>query len=177
MKSFKINKNDANQRLDKYISKLMPNLPKSMLYKGLRKNNVRINGKHYHDGSVILKEGDDVALYFQDEFFEKPDRCLKSLPKPDIVYEDDNLIVTDKPHGVPSHPDDKGTTDTLIDRILFYLYEKGEYNPENENTFAPALCNRLDRNTSGLVIAAKNADTLRIINEKIKNREIEKHYI
>ncbi|MBQ7975395.1 MAG: RluA family pseudouridine synthase [Clostridia bacterium] len=177
MKSFEINKNDANQRLDKYITKLMPNLPKSLLYKGLRKNNVRLNGKHCHDGSIILSENDQVALYFSDELFEKSPRNLTELPYPEIVYEDENILIADKPSGLPSHSDDKGSNDTLIDRILFYLFRKGYYNPDDENTFAPALCNRLDRNTSGLLIAAKNAESLRIINEKIKNREIEKYYI
>ena len=177
MKSFIIYKNDANQRIDKYISKLMPNLPKSLLYKGLRKNNVRLNGKHCHDGSVVLKESDEIALYFPDEYFEKSDRKISELPYPEVIYEDENILIADKPTNLPSHADDKGSTDTLIDRILFYLYEKGEYNPECENTFSPALCNRLDRNTSGLVIAAKNAETLRILNAKIKTREIQKYYI
>lgn len=177
MISFIINKNDANQRIDKYITKLMPKLPKSLLYKGLRKNNVRLNGKHCHNGSVILRESDEVTLYFPDEYFEKSERKLSKLPKPEIIYEDENILIADKPKNLPSHADDKGSDDTLIDRVLYYLYEKGEYNPENENTFSPALCNRLDRNTSGLVIAAKNADTLRIVNKKIKNREIQKYYI
>lgn len=177
MKTFTVNQNDANQRLDKFIQKLMPALPKSMLYKGLRKNNVRINGRHCHDGSKILCVNDEVALYFSDDFFKTETAPLPLLPKPIIIYEDDNILVSDKPKGLSVHADENNSKDTLIDRIISYLYEKGEYNPQSENTFTPALCNRLDKNTSGLVIAAKNADSLRIINEKIKNREIDKFYV
>ena len=177
MKTFKVNQNDANQRLDKFIQKLMPSLPKSLLYKGLRKNNVRVNGKHCHDGSIIVHENDEISLYFSDEFL-KPEKVFnRQLPLPVIVYEDENIIVADKPKGLSSHADGISTEDTMIERIICYLTNKGEYNPEKENTFTPALCNRLDKNTSGLVIAAKNANSLRIINEKIKNREIDKYYI
>lgn len=177
MKTFTVNQNDANQRLDKFIQKLMPSLPKSMLYKGLRKNNVRLNGKHCHDGSKVVCENDEIALYFSDDFFDTKDTFIPRLTKPTIVYEDENIIVADKPKGLSVHADEKSTNDTLIDRIISYLFEKGEYDPKAENTFTPALCNRLDKNTSGLVIAAKNANSLRIINEKIKNREIDKFYI
>ncbi len=177
MKSFIINKNDANQRLDKFVLKLMPNLPKSMLYKGLRKNNVRINGKHCHDGSVILKENDNITLYFNDEFFIQREAQTSDLPMPRIVYEDDNILVIDKPKGLVCHSDEHQSADNLLARVTKYLIDEGKYNQENENTFSPALCNRLDRNTSGLIIAAKNAEAPRIINTKIKSREIEKYYI
>ncbi len=177
MKTFTVNQNDANQRLDKFIQKLMPSLPKSLLYKGLRKNNVRINGKHCHDGSIMVCENDEVALYFSDEFFKTTNTFIPQLPKPIIIYEDENILVADKPKGLSSHSDESHTKDTMIDRIVSYLSQKGEYDPSQENTFTPALCNRLDKNTSGLVIAAKNANSLRIINEKIKNREIDKFYI
>ncbi len=175
MKIVTINENDAAQRLDKFILKLMPTLPKSMLYKGLRKNNVRLNGKHFHKGEYMLKEGDVLTLYFPDEFV-RVKKSSEKLPSPCVVYEDDNILVCNKPANLPSHADDKGSHDTLIGRILYYLEEKGEYSPESENSFTPALCNRLDRNTRGLVIAAKNAKSLRILNEKIRNREIKKFY-
>lgn len=175
MKIVTINENDAAQRLDKFILKLMPTLPKSMLYKGLRKNNVRLNGKHFHKGEYMLKEGDVLTLYFPDEFV-RVKKSSEKLPSPCVVYEDDNILVCNKPVNLPSHADDKGSHDTLIGRILYYLEEKGEYSPESENSFTPALCNRLDRNTRGLVIAAKNAKSLRILNEKIRNREIKKFY-
>lgn len=176
MQEITINKNDSGQRLDKFLTKFMPKLPKSMLYKGLRKKCVRINGKHAKDGSVFLKEGDILKLYFGDEFFSPQKSFSPIAHKLDTVYEDENLIIVNKPSGVVVHTDDKDTKHTLILEIQSYLYDKGEYRPDTEKSFAPALCNRLDRNTSGLIIAAKNAEALRIINEKIRNREIRKFY-
>lgn len=176
MKEVIINKNDAGQRLDKFIKKYMPKLPSGMLYKGLRKNAVRINGKHVKNPDVFLSEGDVLKLYFNDEFFSEKSK-IKKAPYPEICYEDDNILILNKPQGIPVHDDDRGTEITLISEVLYYLYEKGEYNPDEEKSFSPALCNRLDRNTSGLVIAAKNAKALRFINEKIKKREIKKYYV
>ena len=168
MKTYLINENDAGQRLDKFIKKAMPGLPESLMHKGIRKNSVRINGLRCRDCSRMLEEGDTVALYFSDEFLPEK-RHTAAAPPPEVVYEDNNILIVNKPAGIPVHADDKGTSDTLIGRILYYLEAKNEYNPISENSFTPALCNRLDRNTSGLVIAAKNAPSLRIINEKIKN--------
>ena len=162
MRIYTVNKNDSNQRLDKFIQKTMPKLPKSMLYKGLRKNNVRINGKHCHDGNVVVNEGDTISLYFNDKFFKSNEKILSPLPSPIVVYEDENILVLDKPKGLSVHADEKESDDTLIDRVIYYLFEKGEYKPQEENTFTPSLCNRLDKNTSGLVIGAKNANALRL---------------
>ena len=177
MKEVYINKNDANQRLDKFITKYMPKLPQSMLYKGLRKNCVRINGKHVKDASVFLKEGDVLCLYFKDEFFEDEKVFVPVKNNLNIVYEDENILLINKKSGTVVHSDDRGTENTLIEQIQSYLYEKGEYNPQNEHSFSPSLCNRLDRNTSGIIIAAKNAEALRILNEKIRKREIRKIYL
>lgn len=177
MKQITINRNDANQRLDKFLTKYMPSLPQSMLYKGLRKNCIRVNGKHVKQGDYKLNEGDILSLYFRDEFFEAPKSFIPVQADLKIVYEDENLLLIDKEVGMVVHADDKGTQDTLIRRVQSYLYEKGEYDPQNEHSFAPALANRLDRNTGGIIIAAKNAQTLRIINEKIRNREIKKLYL
>lgn len=176
MREVIINQNDAGQRLDKFLKKFMPDLPNGMLYKGIRKNCVRINGSHVKTPEVFLCEGDELKLYFADEFFKKPQK-IKKAEKPSICYEDENILIVNKPVGLPVHDDDKNTKETLISQIWYYLYEKGEYNPEREKSFAPALCNRIDQNTSGLVIAAKNAKALRFINEKIKKREIKKYYI
>lgn len=176
MREYTITENDGGQRLDKYLSKLMPKLPKSMLYKGLRKNCVRVNGKHQKDGAYFVKTGDLVTLYFVDEFFDKTRKFEYVKPKFRVVYEDENLVIADKPVGLLSHSDDEGGGVTLIDMIKSYLYDKGEYVPENENTFSPSLCNRLDRNTGGLVIAAKNAPALREVNASIRNRCIKKFY-
>ena len=173
-------KNDASLRLDKFLTKLMPKLPKGMLYKGLRKNCVRINGKHIKDGAFMLTEGDKLSLYFSDGFFEKPSYAsdfIKISEAPDIVYEDLNILLINKPQGVLVHEDNRQNPDNLLSRIKSYLYKKGEYLPDSENTFAPALANRIDRGTGGLVIAAKNAEALRILNEKLKNREIKKKYL
>lgn len=175
MREFEINRNDGGQRLDKFIMKLMPHIPKSMLYKSLRKNCVRVNGKHVKDGAFVLNEGDTVTLYMKDEFYENADfKYVK--PDLNIVYEDSNIMVINKPVGMLCHNDENGKGDTLVDMVISYLYDTGEFNPHIENTFKPALCNRLDRNTGGLVISAKNAPALREMNRAIKEREVHKFY-
>lgn len=178
MKEFTINKNDSGQRVDKFIEKAVPLLPKSLMYKYIRTKRIKLNGKRC-EISTRLCENDLMQLYIGDEFFETaPDRVFLSVPADiSVVYEDENILLCDKKNGLVVHEDDENTADTLINRILHYLYDKGEYDPDNENSFTPALCNRLDRNTGGIVIAAKNAEALRILNEKIKERELEKRYL
>ena len=177
MRELVIGENDGGQRLDRFIKKLMPRLPQSMLYKGMRKNCVRLNGRHVKDGSVFVSEGDVITLYFKDEFFEKRESGFKYVkPELDIAYEDENILIVNKAVGVVVHADERNTQATLIDMIKSYLAENGEYDPEKENSFTPALCNRLDRNTGGLVIAAKKARALRDMNELIRNREVRKFY-
>ena len=178
MKEFTINKNDSGQRVDKFIEKAVPLLPKSLMYKYIRTKRIKLNGKRC-EISTRLCENDLMQLYIGDEFFEtSPDRVFMSVPADiSIVYEDENILLCDKKNGLVVHEDDENTADTLINRILHYLYNKGEYDPDRENSFTPALCNRLDRNTGGIVIAAKNAESLRILNEKIKERELEKRYL
>lgn len=179
MKSFTINKNDAGQRLDKFITKSVPLLPKTLLYKYIRIKRIKINGKRA-EISTRLQEGDQVDMYINDEFFEAASEkydFLKASKNINIVYEDENIILCDKKAGVLCHPDDKEFTDTLINRIKCYLYEKGEFMPDEESSFVPALVNRIDRNTGGIVIAAKNAESLRILNQKMKDRELHKFYL
>lgn len=178
MKEFTINKNDSGQRVDKFIEKAVPLLPKSLMYKYIRTKRIKLNGKRC-EISTRLCENDLMQLYIGDEFFEtSPDRVFLSVPADiSVVYEDENILLCDKKNGLVVHEDDENTADTLINRILHYLYNKGEYDPDRENSFTPALCNRLDRNTGGIVIAAKNAESLRILNEKIKERELEKRYL
>lgn len=178
MKEFTINKNDSGQRVDKFIEKAVPLLPKSLMYKYIRTKRIKLNGKRC-EISTRLCENDLMQLYIGDEFFEtSPDRVFLSVPADiSVVYEDENILLCDKKNGLVVHEDDENTADTLINRILHYLYNKGEYDPDRENSFTPALCNRLDRNTGGIVIAAKNAEALRILNEKIKERELEKRYL
>lgn len=179
MKSFIINENDANQRLDKFITKTAPLLPKNLLYKYIRLKRIKLNRKKAQI-STRLNVGDVVDMYINDEFFEKKESVydfMYASKKLNIIYEDENILLIDKPEGLIVHPDNNEFRDTLITRIQRYLYEKGEYNPENENSFSPALANRIDRNTGGIVIAAKNSETLRILNEKIKYRELDKYYL
>lgn len=177
MKTLIIGENDANLRIDRFLQKTVPLLPKQLLYKYIRLKRIKLNGKRC-DASQRLANGDELSLYINNEFFEKDIISFLDAPRGlNIVYEDENILLTDKPPGMLVHEDKAERRDTLINRILLYLYEKGEYQPQNELSFAPALCNRIDRNTGGIVIAAKNAESLRIINEKIKNREITKLYL
>lgn len=179
MKSFVIEKNDANQRLDKYLTKSFPNLPKALMYKYIRIKRIKVNGKRA-EISTRLNLGDTVDMYINDEFFEKKETVydfMSASKKIDIVYEDENIILLNKKVGLLSHPDDSEYIDTLITRVKRYLYEKGEWQVENESSFTPALVNRIDRNTSGIVICAKTAEALRVLNQKMKDRELHKIYL
>lgn len=180
MKELKISRNDAGQRLDRFVGKAVPLLPESLLQKYIRLKRIKLNGKG-SKRDVRLSEGDIIQLYINDEFFEKPkeeNSYLKvSTPRLDIVYEDENILLADKKPGVLCHSAGKWDYNTLIANIQAYAWQRGEWNPRQENSFAPALCNRIDRNTGGIVIAAKNAEALRIINEKIRDREIDKRYL
>lgn len=179
MRTIIINKNDAGQRIDKYLTKSLKNLPTALMYKYIRKKRIKINGKRCEISSR-LNEGDTIDLYINDEFFCKSENqydFLKAPNKIDILYEDDNILLLDKKPGLIVHPDENYHFDSLIARIIHYLYDKKEYNPENENSFTPSLVNRIDRNTGGIVIAAKNAESLRILNQKMKNRELKKIYL
>lgn len=179
MKKYIINANDAGQRVDKFISKAAPMLPQSMMYKGIRTKNIKLNRKRC-EISTRLSDGDVLELYLPDEFFtadEAEYEFMKAPAEIDIVYEDENILLIDKKNGLVVHEDNDGTVDTLVNRMIHYLYKKGEYDPAAENSFTPSLCNRLDRNTGGIVIAAKNAESLRILNQKIKDRELEKYYL
>ena len=180
MKTIVIQANDANQRVDKFLTKSFPNLPQSMLYKSIRKKDIKCNGKRC-EISTRLQEGDVLTLYLKDEFFQKEPKehdFLKAPKKLSIVYEDENILLVDKKPGQAVHPHDGAEYGkTLIDHIQAYLYAKREWRPREEHAFTPALCNRIDRNTGGIVIAAKNAEALRILNQKIKDREIDKRYL
>ena len=178
MFEFKIGKNDAGQRLDKFITKAI-DIPTSLLYKSIRTKKIKVNRKRA-EISTQLSEGDTIQCFIPDEFSKKAadeSSFEKITPRLSIIFEDENIMLLDKKPGISVHEDEKGATNTLITHILAYLYQKGEYNPNEENAFAPALCNRIDRNTGGIVIAAKNAEALRIMNEKIKLREIDKFYL
>ena len=179
MKEFQIKKNDAGQRLDKFLTKAVKGLPISLMYKYIRTKKIKVN-RARTEQKYVLQEGDVVQLFIKDEFFDSPEKDNSALasitPKLTIVYEDENIILCNKRPGVLVHEDDEGKDNTLIMHIKAYLYQKGEYDPDSEQSFAPALCNRIDRNTGGIVIGAKNAEALRVMNEKIKNDEISKFY-
>ena len=180
MRELTIGKNDAGQRLDRFVSKSLPLLPPALLQKYIRIKRIKVNGARAQRDQR-LQTGDVLQLYINDEFFDQPkeDNLFLSLWKPslDIVYEDENLMLLNKRPGLVVHADETEKVNTLINHIQAYLYQKREWNPRWENAFTPALCNRIDRNTGGIVIAAKNAETLRIINEKIRDREIDKRYL
>ena len=178
MRELIIGKNDAGQRLDKFITKTL-DLPMSLLYKSIRLKKIKVNRKRA-ENNTILCEGDTIQCFLAEEFFEKKvdEHSFESISvKLDIIYEDENIMLLNKRPGVSVHEDEDGSTNTLITHIQAYLYQKGDYRPEDEQSFAPALCNRIDRNTGGIVIAAKNAEALRVMNEKIKRREIDKFYL
>lgn len=179
MKTIVIGKNDAGQRIDKFLTKTFKNLPTSLMYKYIRKKRIKLNGTKCNI-SDKLSENDVMTLYINDEFFQKQPESydfMKAPKKLDIVYEDENIILLNKKPGLIVHPDENYFFDSLIARLTHYLFDKGEYDPKLENSFAPALINRIDRNTSGIVIAAKNTESLRILNEKMKLREIHKYYL
>ena len=179
LKSFTVSKNDSGKRLDAFLLKSFPNLPKPLMYKYIRKKRIKINSKRA-EINTRLCEGDVIDLYINDEFFEKSKTrydFLSASKKLDIVYEDENILLLNKKAGLLSHPDDSEYIDTLITRVKRYLFEKGEYRPDDELSFTPALVNRIDRNTAGIVIAAKTAEALRILNRKMKDRELHKYYL
>ena len=181
MKELTIAANDAGQRLDRFLSKAVPLLPASLAQKYIRIKRIKLNGGRA-DRDTRLQAGDVLQLYINDEFFDKPreDNAYLTVatPKLNIVYEDDQIILVDKRPGLAVHPHDGAEYGrTLIDHIQAYLYQKKEWRPREENSFAPALCNRIDRNTGGIVIAAKTAEALRVLNQKIKDREMDKRYL
>ena len=180
MKEFTIGKNDAGQRLDRWLAKTLPLLPAPLAQKYIRIKRVKLNGGRAQR-DTRLQVGDVLQLYINDEFFDQPtpeNAFLKLFkPKLDILYEDEHILLVNKAPGMVVHADETEKVNTLINHIQAYLYQKKEWSPYWENAFAPALCNRIDRNTGGIVIAAKTAEALRVMNQKIRDRELEKRYL
>ena len=180
MREFHIGKNDENQRLDRFLGKAVPLLPASLAQKYIRLKRIKVNGARAQRDQKLCA-GDVLQCYINDEFFETPSEenvyLTITTPRLKIVYEDENIMLLDKPAGQVVHADEREKVNTLVNHMLAYLYQKREWKPREENAFTPALCNRIDRNTGGIVIAAKNAEALRILNEKIRDREIEKFYL
>lgn len=177
MREFTVNQRDNGRKLEKWLPSVAPGLNFGAVRKFLRLKRVRVNGKVAKEGTV-LNAGDVVSAYINDEFFEEKPRENKLLAgfrvRIDILYEDENIILVDKRPGLRVHPDDEEKVDTLVTHIQAYLYQKGEYDGSG---FAPALCNRIDRFTGGIVIAAKNSEALHIMDMKIRNREVSKFYL
>ena len=181
MKELTIGTNDAGQRLDRFLAKAVPLLPASLAQKYIRLKRIKRNGARAQR-DTRLEAGDRLQMYINDEFFDTPreDNAYLTVaaPKLNIVYEDENILLVDKRPGLAVHPHDGAEYGrTLIDQIQAYLYQKHEWRPREENAFTPALCNRIDRNTGGIVIAAKTAEALRVMNQKIKDRELDKRYL
>lgn len=178
MRILTIKENDANQRLDKYLQKALPTLPKSLMYKYIRNKKIKVNKKKC-EISTRLVVNDEIMCYIAEEFFDqkRDDSFLQATSPIHILYEDENLVVMNKPVGLLVHSDDTKEYDTLVNRMKYYLYQKNEYAYYEEASFAPALCHRLDRNTQGIVIGAKNAQALRDMNAIIHDGQLHKKYM
>ena len=177
MKEFIIASADDGRKLDKWLAREMPTVSMGQRQKFFRMKKYRINGKH-PPSDARLSAGDVLQVYLSDECFIKPRRedpfLSKIRPRLSILYEDVNLMIVDKQPGLSVHPDAHEKVNTLITHIQAYLYQKGEYTP---GEFAPVLCNRIDRFTGGIVIAAKTEAAMRVLNQKIRDREIRKLYL
>ena len=180
MKEYVIGAENAGKRLDKWLLKELPLLPMGMAQKFIRLKRVKLNGKGAQR-DTRLSEGDTLQLYISDEFFGKPepsDPFLQNFHwRLSILYEDENILLADKQPGLVAHPDDHEKVNTLLTHIQAYLYQKKEWDSTDRSQFPPALCNRIDRFTGGIVIAAKNEKALRVMDQKIRSREIEKDYL
>lgn len=178
MRQVIITKLDENQRLNKFLAKYLNKASQSFIYKMLRKKNIKVNNKKA-DGSEILTQGDTLQIYLSEDTlvkFMEEKLINESAGSISIVYEDNNVLFINKPIGVLSHPNNNTDKDTVIDRILLYLNKKGEYNLETVSTFVPAICNRLDRNTSGIIVCGKNLAAVQQLNEIILNNNMYKYY-
>lgn len=178
MKQFIISENEAGQRFDKYLAKLMKDAPKSFFYKMMRKKNITLNGKKA-TGNEKLNKDDEVKLFLSDETFEKfagHVQVRKAVCPLDVVYEDEHVLFINKPVGMLSQPAESGDV-SLVEYLLGYLEEKGEVTEETLKTFKPAVCNRLDRNTSGLVAAGKSLTGLQELSKLFHDRTIHKDYL
>ena len=179
MRTMTIGPNDAGQRLDRFLGKALPALPAGLCSKFIRTKYIKLNGART-EGNVRLAEGDVLTFYIHDKFFltSESDDAYQAAGKPvNILYEDENILLAVKEPGLSVHEDESGDPDTLINRIKYHCKAEGSWDPASEHAFAPALCNRIDRNTGGIVIAAKNAEALREMNELIRARSIDKYYL
>ena len=175
-----IGTNEAGQRLDKFLRKYFKDVPLSAIFKALRKGDIRVNGTKKKE-NYALELGDEIEVrYLQSKKETNTSKEVNFIKvnsgSMKITFEDDNILVVEKWPGVLVHPDQKGAEPSLTDYVLSYLNDKGDYLPEKELTFTPAPCNRLDRNTSGVVIFGKNFESLRTMNEMIREGYVKKYY-
>ena len=181
MREIIVEKNENDQRIDRFLKKYLSNATQGTIYKLLRKKRIKLNNKKANPEDMIL-EGDSIQFYLSDETLDsfisdtKENNIVKCSKKIDIIYEDDNIILINKQKGILSHSANREYKENIVDSMVSYLIAKGDYNPRVEKTFTPAICNRLDRNTSGIIIGAKNYDALKDINDAIKNRKVKKYY-
>lgn len=180
MREFVIEQKDDGKRLDKWIQRELPTLKMGLRQKYLRLKRFKVNGKAAQ-GEFRLTAGDMLRIYLNDDCFEKPkkeDAFLKNFRVHlRVVYEDAQLLLVDKKPGLMVHGDGKGQTDTLINHVRAYLYQKGAFDSMDENAFAPQLCNRIDRFTGGMVVLAKDEQTLLAVNKVFKSRQVRKFYL
>ena len=178
MKEFQIRDNEAGQRFDKYLSKLLRNAPKSFFYKMLRKKNITLNGKKA-TGNEKLEAGDTVKLFLSDETFDKfseQKQAARAVAELEVLYEDEDILLINKPVGMLSQPDDTGEA-SMVEYLTGYLLEKGELTEEDLRTFRPSVCNRLDKNTSGIIAAGKSLAGLQELSELFHDRTVHKEYL
>ncbi|WZL71821.1 RluA family pseudouridine synthase [Clostridiaceae bacterium 35-E11] len=180
MREIYIGKNEENQRVDKFLRKYMPKASLSFIYKMIRKKNIKVNEKRINN-DYMLQAKDRIQLYLSEETIQKfldKKEVQQVAPTFGIVYEDENILLVEKPQGLLVHEDIHESKNTLINQVIKYLFDKKEYDPEIEKTFVPASVNRLDRNTSGIVMIGKNNETLQNLNEMIRSRNaIKKYYL
>ena len=178
MKEFQIRDNEAGQRFDKYLSKLLRNAPKSFFYKMLRKKNITLNGRKA-TGNEKLEAGDNVKLFLSDETFDKfsqQEQAVRAVTTLDVLYEDADILLINKPAGMLSQPDDTKEP-SMVEYLIGYLLEKGELTEEDLRTFRPSVCNRLDKNTSGIIAAGKSLAGLQELSELFHDRTVHKEYL
>ncbi len=179
MHSFTITSEDDGVRLNRFLQKCAPQLPASLMYRALRSKRIKLNGRRC-EASDRLRRGDVLELYLNDDLFsaqKKQPQFMSACDSLETVYEDENILIINKPAGVIMHADKKEFGDTLVNRMLKYLYKKGEYTPSSSGAFTPAFVNRLDRNTEGIVLAAKNSLSLAALARIVKERLLQKSYI
>ncbi len=177
MREIYISDNEANQRLDKFLAKLLNEAPKSFYYKMLRKKNIVLNGKKA-DGNEKLKQGDCVRLYLSEETLAKFSSA-KEVVRPkgslEILYEDKNVVFLNKPAGLLSQKAQKGDV-SVVDYLITYLLDSHAISKEELKLFSPSVCNRLDRNTSGIVAAGKSLTGLQTLSQWFRDRSVGKYY-